>query len=155
MKYSKLPILSWFKTMLSSSGRKRMEKFWNIFEKRSNLRDYLSHQQLLQTSKSFLEVTISRSSIIYTLYNWSLIVTSLDLLTIRFRSLKLKLCNHDNLNRIRIRLSIHRFFLSSRVNYNIFLFYPNACLFEWFLVRWQKKKIQKLQKYHRYSYGFV
>lgn len=87
-------------------------------------------------------ITISRSSIIHTLYNWSLIVTSLDLLTIRFRSLKLKLCNQlcDNLNRIRIRLSIHRFFLSSRVNYNIFLFYPNACLFEWFLVRWQKKK---------------
>lgn len=84
-------------------------------------------------------ITISRSSIIHTLYNWSLIVTSLDLLTIRFRSLKLKLW---------IRLSIHRFFLSSRVNYNIFLFYPNACLFEWFLVRWQKKnpKIAKVSQ---------
>lgn len=91
-------------------------------------------------------ITISRSSIIHTLYNWSLIVTSLDLLTIRFRSLKLKLCNRDNLNHIRIRLSIHRFFLSSRVNYNIFLFYPNACLFEWFLVRWQKKKNPKVAK---------
>lgn len=150
MKYSKLPIRSWFKTSSAFEFWKKKDgKILKHFRKAIKLARLFKSPAVVANFQIF-SITISRSSIIHTLYNWSLIVTSLDLLTIRFRSLKLKLW---------IRLSIHRFFLSSRVNYNIFLFYPNACLFEWFLVRWQKKKSKscksitdiRMDSYKRYG----
>lgn len=130
-------------------------KNFEIFENWWNLHDYLPRKspavvaQFAILSSCFLQPFLEvwlyiRCVQLAGMNNWFLIVTSLDLLTIRFRPLKLKL-SRWNLNRIRIRLLIHRSLLSSRVNYNIFLFYLNACLFD------DKKKKRKSKNwYHRY-----